>query len=53
MVIFFQHFGYGFSYRISESVDRHDYLLLGCFKSFVHFYNSILNCNISVNSYSI
>ena len=28
-------------------------LLLGCFKSFVLFYESTLNCNISVNTYSI
>ena len=27
--------------------------LLGCFKSFIRFYESSLNCNISVNTYSI
>ena len=24
-----------------------------CFKSFVHFYNSALNCNISMNTHSV
>ena len=28
-------------------------IILGCFKSFVPFYESTLNCNISVNTYSI
>ena len=32
---------------------RKGWFLLGCFKSFVRFYESILNCNISVNSFSI
>ena len=27
--------------------------ILGCFKSFVRFYESTLNCNVSVNIYSI
>ena len=27
------------------------YDLLGCFKSFVRYYESTLNCNISVNTY--
>ena len=41
--------------NIKNEVHRHGRrrLLLDCFKSFVHFYESTLNCNISVNTYSI
>ena len=34
-------------------VNRSFKFVLGCFKSFVRVYESTLNCNISVNTYSI
>ena len=30
-------------------VRKKNMIVLGCFKSFVHFYEFTLNCNISVN----